>query len=286
MTARQILEGGVFGTLALALHLVLFAAAPEEQAGISSSGAGGTDVASLQAASASVAEQVTQYDRIPEPAPKVDAPAAPPQVQMPQMDAPDLPRLAEAAPEAPPTPAQPAAPTATAEAPPPSPEAPPPPPEPTPPPKPRPKPEPPPKAKPKPAAKVHRAQDHDSAAERAAGAGGGASAGDRSNARVSTLSAGQERSLRAQWGAAIRARIERAKRYPSAAGWASGSATVQLSIARNGQLAGVRLIRSSGNPALDQAAVEAVQRAGHFPNAPDGLTDRAYAFSLTIRFSR
>jgi protein TonB len=83
-----------------------------------------------------------------------------------------------------------------------------------------------------------------------------------------------------QWGAQIMARIERAR--PRVRG--SGQVVLALQITRDGGLAGLSVARSSGDAALDNAALSAVQRAGRFPAAPKGLTDASYGFSLPIRF--
>lgn len=124
------------------------------------------------------------------------------------------------------------------------------------------------------------------AAQRAAGAGGTAQAGQGGKAEAAVVSAGTAKNLLGQWGAGIRSRVERRKAYPSAAGRASGTATVQLTVARGGELLGVSLARSSGNAALDQAALSAVRKAGTFAPAPAGLTKASYGFSLKIKFSR
>ncbi|WP_116083818.1 energy transducer TonB [Tropicimonas sp. IMCC34011] len=123
-----------------------------------------------------------------------------------------------------------------------------------------------------------------SAAQRAAGSGGGQNAGGNRQSSVATLSSAQVANLKAQWGASIRNRVERGKRYPSGARRASGTAVVQLTVTRAGGLAGVRLVQSSGNAAIDQAAVQAVQRAGRFPAAPSQLPGNAHSFNLPISF--
>ena len=96
----------------------------------------------------------------------------------------------------------------------------------------------------------------------------------------------READAREAWGGAIRARIERNKRYPRSAGGASGVATVQLTITRSGQLAALSLQGSSGNPLLDQAALEAVRAVGRFPAAPAAITAPSMNFNLRINFSR
>ena len=76
------------------------------------------------------------------------------------------------------------------------------------------------------------------------------------------------------------ARIERARPRVNGA----GQVTLTLRIWRDGTLNGLGVARSSGNQALDEAALTAVRRAGRFPAAPDGLRDASYAFNLPIRF--
>lgn len=89
--------------------------------------------------------------------------------------------------------------------------------------------------------------------------------------------------LRAQWGAQIQALVHRRLIYPRGA---SGSATarVALTIERSGRLSGLKLLRSSGTPAFDDAALNAVRRAGQFPAAPAELTRAGYGFTLSLTF--
>lgn len=114
----------------------------------------------------------------------------------------------------------------------------------------------------------------------AAGQGTGSAQGAAATPATTALSPGQRQNLMSQWGAQILARIERAR--PRVRG--TGQVTLALRIARTGQLAGVSVARSSGDPSLDQAALSAVQRVGRFPSAPEGLTDASYGFSLPVRF--
>jgi protein TonB len=119
-------------------------------------------------------------------------------------------------------------------------------------------------------------------ARTASGQGGGATQGAAPTPQPAqpALSAGQRQSLMSQWGAQIMARIERSR--PRVQG--SGQVVLALQITRDGRLAGVSVARSSGNADLDRAALSAVQRAGRFPAAPQGLTEASYGFSLPIRF--
>lgn len=84
----------------------------------------------------------------------------------------------------------------------------------------------------------------------------------------------------AQWGGQIMARIERSR--PRVRG--TGQVGVNLRLSPDGQLSGLSVARSSGDPALDAAALSAVRGAGRFPAAPEGLTEASYSFSVPIRF--
>lgn len=306
---RGWVEGGTALGLALALHLGAFAWAPEAPAALAS-GDGGVDLISLEAADASIAELVAEWDRPPELTPPADAsPEAPqPQADPPPMAqvTPDLPPvLAMAAPAPvlapppdlpqasplsllppPPAPARPPEPVAAPAPPPPEPVAAPAPPPPEPvaaPPPPEPLARPAPRPKPPAAAKPPSAAR---AAQKSAGSGGGTAAGDRGAAQVATLSRARIDDLRAGWGAAIRARVERRKSYPADARGASGAVTVRLTVSGGGALVGVALAASSGNAALDQAALRAVQAAAPFPAAPADLPQGNQSFTLRMRYSR
>jgi periplasmic protein TonB len=60
-----------------------------------------------------------------------------------------------------------------------------------------------------------------------------------------------------------------------------GSATVAFSIGPAGGLQGVQIARSSGKPALDQAAIATVRNAAPFPPPPPGVKS---TFSIRIYF--
>lgn len=100
------------------------------------------------------------------------------------------------------------------------------------------------------------------------GGGGGASAQQRA-------------SLQAQWGGQIRSCISRRASAPRGARQ-GGRVVLALTIGRDGRVQGVGVAGSSGQPALDQAAVSAAQRAGRCPAAPAGLTEASYSFQLPI----
>ncbi|MDO9526938.1 MAG: TonB family protein [Gemmobacter sp.] len=289
---------------AVGLHVGGFALIPD-LAGAVSSGDSGEDLVSLQAADASLTELVAAWDRPPtvETAPVL---ALAPPVAM--SDQPPPATVVDAMPPIPPAPDQmtfvpisepppmadislPPAPSvvrgpdpqpdpaAQKMVPPVRPE-------------PRPAPQPAPKALPEPApqkaAKPVPARNPSvsQAPKKAAGSGGAAQAGDGGSAQAATLSKARANDLKAGWGATIRSRIERRKSYPPSARSASGTVTVRLTLSSSGALTGLAVARSSGNDALDQAAIRAVRAVGRFPSAPKGLGDASYSFTLPMTFSR
>ncbi len=289
MTSAQV-QAALALILALGLHFGAFALRPAP-AGATGSGAGGRDLLALQAAGPSLAAMVAVWDAPPQ-TPDLPvlsdppAPAAPPPPPPP-------------APEASPSPTLPAMPSLPASATdvlpqidttatrPPAPAA-------------RPKPRPQPAADPAPERVPERAPEPtadrperpapaatgSTTAQTASGSGGGAVAGQGGQAEAPALSPGRAANLTAEWGGAIRSRIERRKRYPAAADGVSGTVTVRLTVTRGGVLTSVAVTASSGHPALDEAAIKAVRSAGRFPAAPRGLPEESYGFTLPMRFER
>ena len=271
---RKPAEIAVFGGLAVALHVAAFATMPP--AGAESQGAGGEALVSLAGASQQIAAMVQEWDAPPDvtaevqdtpppPAPQADALPEVPATDN-QLAAPVLPPSLDMPEDVAETPA-----IDTDTAPPPSAQA--------------------VTSSQRPETRPERApapqpQNQPARAEqRAAGSGGGGQAGQSSSANASTLSPGRAAELQAVWGAQIRSRIERRKRYPRGAR-GSGAVMVALTVSRSGQLVSVNLRQSSGTPAFDQAALSAVSSAGRFPAAPDGLGQASYAFTLQLNFSR
>ncbi|MCZ0812886.1 MAG: TonB family protein [Pseudomonadota bacterium] len=282
---KRALEFTLFIGLAAAAHLSVAAFAPDDQ-GAESMGQGGAAAITLQPSDARMAAMVTQWDTPPE---ILSAPERPlmqaPEMPAPEMRTPDVARApkdtvitkapagsglampeAESLPDravtAPPPPTVPKV----------KPKA-----------KPRPKPEPAQARKPKPQPQQSTPA---SAAQQAKGAGNTANAGaEQRPAAVSTLSAGQRQSLLQQWGAQVRNKIERGKRYPGAARGASGTVRVRITLGRDGSLRGVALVGSSGVAALDEAAMRAVRSTRRFTPAPNGLSEANYSFTLPMRFN-
>jgi protein TonB len=95
-------------------------------------------------------------------------------------------------------------------------------------------------------------------------------------------SAGEAKALKADWGSKVRARINRKVALPADS--APGTVKVRLDIAASGALLSVGIAQSSGQAALDAAALKAVKSAAPFARAPKGLSEPSYSFSLPITF--
>lgn len=92
--------------------------------------------------------------------------------------------------------------------------------------------------------------------------------------------AAQIQAMMSEWGGGIRGAIERRIRYPRGT-TASGQVSLRLTVSTSGQLAALALTGSSGDAALDRAAIAAVQSA-RLPAAPRGMPDGPQTFSLSF----
>ncbi len=89
------------------------------------------------------------------------------------------------------------------------------------------------------------------------------------------------------YAAMIRAKIERAKRYPLPAREMGLEGTVKLRFTLSGQgkLLRAEVLKSSGIKMLDQAALKAVRSAAPFPPAPSPYDqEKELSFVITINF--
>ncbi len=86
------------------------------------------------------------------------------------------------------------------------------------------------------------------------------------------------------WRNSMLGRLKRYHRYPSEAHNASGVALVEFAIDRNGRLLSRRLVKSSGNTALDVDSTELVQRAAPFPPPPAGASNDLLTIAVPVRY--
>ena len=278
------LEIFIFVILAITLHILAFVKGP--QSGLQSGGSGGDAMVSIQAAAPTVVDMVKSWDRPPVIVPAVASELAAPQSApsdvptVPQIDLPPAPRAAVRLATAPPEIEQDIEIDIT------------PPPPPPPPPEPEIEAEPVPDTRPKPRPAQTQPEEALKAKqvsagrqkEVAAGSGGSAQAGT-GNAKVTTGDPGKADRLVAIWGAKIRARIDRNKRYPRGLR-TSGAATVELRVSRDGKLISYRLRKSSGIAEIDKAAMDAVARAKRFPKAPKELVGDSFGFGIPIKITK
>ncbi|MBN2905513.1 MAG: energy transducer TonB [Rhodobacteraceae bacterium] len=302
---RRLAEFALFMPLAAGLHVVAFGLASGPPGGGGAGGMGGDASVTLAAAPPAMAALVRDWQAPPKLLTDAQTPVAPAALTAPALPAlaeqllrrtpprplaiPPGPNAAPAALSAPPAPARPrlaerltplpdaplpdrAAQTTPDRAPEtsPAPSAP------TPP---RPEATPAPQAKPAPA----RPATPPAQAQRAKGAANTAQSGSASSATAPALSPARMRSLHAEWGAGILARVTRHHHYPRGTR-ASGRALVELVVGRDGRLISARLAHSAGDAVLDRAALNAVHSAGRFPAAPQGLRQASYSFTLPLRF--
>lgn len=122
------------------------------------------------------------------------------------------------------------------------------------------------------------------ASEVARGTGGQTAGGTTGKAPATTLDPATRTSLMAQWGGSIRNRIERHKRYPRSTR-SNGTVHLTLTVSGEGQLLAARVRQSSGDRALDAAALQAVQSA-RLPSKPAHLPGDSHSFNLPVAFRR
>lgn len=79
-----------------------------------------------------------------------------------------------------------------------------------------------------------------------------------------------------------RAVLKKVRATPKQSVTSKGVAVVGFTVARDGGLAGAKIIRSSGDAALDAVALRHIQRSAPFPVPPDGVS-RSFSFEFVGR---
>jgi len=139
----------------------------------------------------------------------------------------------------------------------------------------------PPKTEPK--ASQPRAKTKQKAAPRTtAPPGSQARRADRSAAPADGASAAM---AQASWRGALMAHFNRLKRFPSGAA-GTGTATVAFTIDRSGRVLSSRLVRSSGDIALDAEALSLSRRASPVPAPPPSVGGGSITIAVPIKFTR
>ena len=83
-------------------------------------------------------------------------------------------------------------------------------------------------------------------------------------------------------------KLRRSLRYPSQARRERlrGEVHVAFTVSAGGGVSSIRIVRGSGSPVLDQAAIETVQRAAPFPPIPQGAGRNNWPFTVPLAFTR
>jgi protein TonB len=160
-----------------------------------------------------------------------------------------------------------------------------------------------PERKPEVKAKPDKEQPEKKTAKRKAGEEGKAQASRKKGnadgietATAAGSSAGKKGTVSRQSGNAavsnypgkVRSKLQRAFRYPAKAKREKIRGVVQVSFAlsSSGSVSSVSIAKSSGSAILDQAALEAVERAAPFPAIPQGAERKRWPFTIPLAFGR
>ncbi len=135
----------------------------------------------------------------------------------------------------------------------------------------------PPKPKPKPKKKRQKAAPRTTAPPSSQ-----AQRADRSAAPAEGMSSSMSP---ATWRGALMAHLNRHKRFPSGAA-GTGVATVAFTIDRSGRVLSARLVRSSGDAALDAEATSLPRRASPVPPPPPSVGGGSITLAVPVRFTR
>ena len=90
----------------------------------------------------------------------------------------------------------------------------------------------------------------------------------------------------ASWERQVSRRLAGALRYPRAANGERGEVVVRFTVAAQGGASGMQVVRSSGHPVLDQAALDTVSRAAPFPPIPANAGFASKTFDFPLGFVR
>ncbi len=91
---------------------------------------------------------------------------------------------------------------------------------------------------------------------------------------------------RADYRAVIANWVERHKRYPDSVRrrHLEGVPVVRFQIGRDGTVVMCEVVRSSGRPEIDDAALATIRRADPFPEMPEGVDGASMTFTVPIEF--
>lgn len=106
--------------------------------------------------------------------------------------------------------------------------------------------------------------------------------GAQTTASLPSASNGSSAASRASWQSQLVAYLQRNLRYPPGSR-GGGSAAISFSLNRQGRVLSASLVRSSGTPELDQAALSLFH--GGLPPPPPDVSGNSFSFTIPIRFN-
>ena len=90
--------------------------------------------------------------------------------------------------------------------------------------------------------------------------------------------------VRASWQKELVAHLNHFKRYPAGERNESAEILIDLMLDEDGRVASASILRSSGMPAFDQAALDMVRRADPVPKPPAAVAQAGLQFALPVIF--
>ena len=92
------------------------------------------------------------------------------------------------------------------------------------------------------------------------------------------------RRQRATWQKALMAHFDRHKRYPTDRLTKSAEITVTFDLDRVGHVVSARIVKGSGDPAFDVAALSMLHRSDPVPPPPPLVADEGLSFTMPVNF--
>ncbi|HET6377304.1 MAG TPA: TonB family protein [Methylocella sp.] len=89
---------------------------------------------------------------------------------------------------------------------------------------------------------------------------------------------------RVTWQKALMAHLNRHKRYHTALQHRSAEVSVSFTLDRSGRVVDFHVKRSSGHPAIDEAALSMMKRANPVPAPPPAVADEGLTFEVPVLF--
>jgi TonB family protein len=90
--------------------------------------------------------------------------------------------------------------------------------------------------------------------------------------------------VRATWQRELIAHFDKHKRYPAERALKSAEILVSFALDRMGHVLSMSVVKGSGDPAFDQAALAMIKRSDPVPQPPPLIADEGLNFTLPVIF--